>query len=116
MSLQVNHFPDVRALLGPSWIKAKWQLHPGAPSDYVTGGYPVTAQQVALGLLSGATICGTNAAGKVYTMKPVFPAGSFGTPPGPATAINMVVTVADVEVANATDLSSVYWLAEFDGW
>jgi hypothetical protein len=116
MALVANRFPDVRALLGPSWKKETWQLHPGAPSDYVTGGYPLTAGQVELGLLAGAIITGTNAAGQLYAMTPVFPAGSFGTPPQPASAINMVVTLAGVQVASGTDLSSLYWLAEFNGW
>lgn len=116
MALGVTHFPDIRALLGPSWQKAKFQLHPGAPSDYPTNGYPVTAGQFALGMLSGLNITGTNAAGKLYVVTPVFPAGSFGTVPAPATAINLVVSTAGVEVANATDLTAIYWVAEVDGW
>lgn len=116
MALLVNRFPDVRAYLGVSWQKAKFQLHPGAPSDYPTGGYPVTAAQFEVGLLSGVEVSATNAAGKLYTLVPVFPAGSFGTPPGPATAVNFVVTTAGSEVANATDLTALYWLVEPDGW
>ena len=116
MALVATRFPDVRALLGVSWQKVKFQLHPGAPSDYVTGGYPLTAAQVELGLLSGADIQVTNAAGKLYTMVPVFPASSFGTTPQPASSINMVVTTAGSEVSNGTDLSSLYWMGEFDGW
>lgn len=116
MSLLVNRFPDIRALLGPSWQKVKFQLHPGAPSDYPTGGYPVTASQFELGLLSGFDTCGTNAAGELYTMTPVFPAGSFGTTASPATALNLVVTTAGAQVANGTDLTAIYWIAEVDGW
>lgn len=116
MSLGVTRFPDIRALLGPSWQKVKFQLHPGAPSDYPTGGYPVTASQFELGLLSGVEMCGTNAAGQLYIMTPVFPAGSFGATASPASAINMVVTTAGAQVANATDLTAIYWLCEVDGW
>ena len=116
MALVVTHFPDIRALLGPSWQKAKFQLHPGAPSDYPTNGYPVTASQFALGLLSGIDICATNAAGKLYTMVPVFPAASFGTPPQPTATVNLVVVTAGAEVANLTDLTGLYWIAEVDGW
>jgi hypothetical protein len=116
MALLVTHVPDIRALLGPSWQKSKFQLHPGAPSDYPTGGYPATAAQFEMGLLSGVSISATNAAGELYVMTPVFPAGSFGTPPGPASAINLVVSTAGVQVANATDLTALYWVAEVDGW
>lgn len=116
MSLQVTPFPDIKSLLGPSWRKTKFQLHPGAVSDYPTGGYPVTAQQLEMGLISGFDACGTNAAGKGYELVPVFPAGSFGTVPSPATSINLVVTSGGTEVANGTDLSGVYFLAEADGW
>lgn len=116
MSLLVTHFPDITAYLGKSWSKLKFQLHPGAPSDYPTGGYPVTASQFELGLLSGVEMCGTNAAGQLYIMTPVFPASSFGATAAPATAINMVVTTAGAQVANNTDLTGLYWLCEVDGW
>ena len=116
MALVVTLFPDVRALLGVSWQKVKFQVHPGAPSDYPTGGYPLTAAQVTLGLLSGCDVTATNAAGKLYTLVPVFPAGSFGTTPAPASAINLVVVTAGAEVAASTDLSTLYWNIEVDGW
>ncbi len=116
MALQVTQFPDVRAFLGVSWQKSKAQLHAGAPSDYPTGGYPVTAGQFGLGLLSGLKVSGVNAAGKLYGIAPVFPAGAFGANPGAASAINLVVTTAGAEVANNTDLTAIYWVAEVDGW
>ncbi len=116
MALLVTPFPDIKSLLGPSWRKTKFQLHPGAVSDYPTGGYPITANQLEMGLLTGLTINGTNAAGALYQAKAVFPATSFGTGPQPASSINLVVTVADVQVANGTDLSGVYFIAEADGW
>jgi hypothetical protein len=116
MALQVILVPDVRALLGVSWQKVKVQLHPNAVSDYPTGGYPLTASAVSLGLISGLDITATNAAGKLYTVVPVFPAGSFGANPAPASSINLVVVTAGAEVANLTDLTSLYWDAEVDGW
>jgi hypothetical protein len=116
MALVATRFPDVRALLGPSWQKVKFQLHAGAPSDYPTGGYPLTASQVELGLISGIDITATNLAGILYSMIPVFPASSFGTPPQPASTVNMVVVTAGAQVANLTDLTALYWVAEVDGW
>jgi hypothetical protein len=116
MSLLVTPFPDIKSLLGPSWRKTKFQLHPGSPSDYPTGGYPITANQCEMGFLSGFTINGTNAAGLVYQAKAVFPASSFGATAAPATSINLVVTQSDTQVAANTDLSGVYFIAEADGW
>ncbi len=116
MAIVVTPFPDIKSVLGPSWRKQMYQLHPGAPSDYPTGGYPVTAAACELGLLSGAKIVGMNAAGAAYQAKCVFPAGSFGTVPAPATQFLLEVTQGDTQVAANTDLSSVYWLAECDGW
>jgi len=116
MALVVTPFPDIKALLGASWRKTKFQLHPGAVSDYPTGGYPITANQLEMGLLSGLTINGTNAAGALFQAQVVFPGSTFGTTPQPATSVNLMVTVADVQVANGTDLSGVYWIAEADGW
>lgn len=123
MALLVRHFPDIRASLGPSFRIEQAVLQPGA-ADYVTGGYPVTAEQAELGKLVGAHIVGTNAAGAGFKADFIFPAFSLTSapPPGPAVGVNLKVSQsagvagAFTEVPAGTDLSGVTWIAQFIGW
>ncbi len=126
MPLAVTAFPDIKQVIGESARIQDYQLQPGA-NDYVTGGYPITAAEVELGFINGATISGVNAAGAVYLAQFVFPATSFnqGTPavPAPATTVHLMVLEAPAaisepfaEVAAGTNLSGVTWLGSFRGW
>jgi hypothetical protein len=117
MALLISGVPDCRAALGPSQWDRAYDLAPGAISDYPSSGYPITANNVDLGELYGAFIIGTNAAGALYVAKFVLPNADLGAPsPQPATSLLMEVTVADVQVATGTDLSTCKWRAVFRGY
>ena len=123
MALNIKHFPDIRASVGPSYRIEHAVLQPAA-ADYISGGYLVTADNVELGKLVGADIVGTNSAGANYNASFVFPAASLTTavPPAPAASVLLKVTQSAgaagplAEVAAGTDLSGVTWLARFIGW
>ena len=65
MALAITAVDDIKFLLGQSGRLQMYKFQPGA-ADYVTGGYPVAAGAVELGLIQGAWAVGTNAAGALY--------------------------------------------------
>ena len=91
MSLTITEVLDGAVPLGESNAIRTYQLSPGV-SDYVTGGYQVTAAQLGLTRIFGAHVIAKNASGAPYGTGVVFPAGSFGTIPTPATSVNLLVT------------------------
>lgn len=111
MALTITAVPDIKYVLGESGRFQAYDLKPST-SDYVTGGYPITASAVELGKLVGAKVMLTNAAGVSYGVSFV------GTAPltNPQTQLNMVVTSAGSQVAASTDLSSTEFVALFLGW
>lgn len=115
MALTITKVPDATYLLGESGVVHEYELAP-ATSDYVTGGWPITAAQVGLGYLNRATISATNAAGALYTAAFVFPAGSFVTPPQPATTCNLLLSQSGTQIANGTNLVGLKFFADFRGW
>jgi hypothetical protein len=122
MALGTKHIPEFDAVLGPAQRQRGYQFQPGA-SDYPTLGYVITAASLGYQFIFGAWVVGMNAAGDAYLAQIVFPAGSFGAPPKPATSFNFVVEIplfsgtgSFVEVANATDLSSVTWFVAVLGY
>lgn len=115
MSLTITAVPDIKYVLGQSGRLQQYALTPGA-SDYPTSGWPITADQLELGQLIGATIVGTNPAGQLYTANFVFPATSADATPQPSTSVNLVVSLGGTQVANGTDLSLLAWFAQFLGW
>jgi len=123
MSLKVTGIADCRAVLGPSQNMRAYQLQPGT-SDYVTGGYPITAAQVDMQYLFGAwVIACDNAEAIAYAAYFVLAAGAFGTTPKPQTSIKLLVTIPSFsgtgrnqEILPGTDLSACTWFAEFLGY
>lgn len=103
MSLALTQVPDAYYNLGPSGILKQFQLQPGV-ADYPAGGYPITAAQAALAWLLSLNISGSNAAGASYVPSFIFPSGSFGAVPAPATAVNMVVSLQGAAAAPQTPL------------
>jgi hypothetical protein len=61
MALTISGVPDQRQYLGQSATQRVWVLAPGT-SDYVTGGYIITAAMVDLLKITGGWIIGQNAA------------------------------------------------------
>jgi hypothetical protein len=115
MSLTITAVPDIKYVLGQSGRLQAYQLQPGS-SDYPSSGYPITAAQLELGQLIGMSILGSNAAGALFSAKPVLPAASFGANPAPATSLLLEVTQGDAQIAVGTDLSSVTWFCDVLGW
>jgi hypothetical protein len=121
MALTITKIPDITYYLGESGIQRAFTLTPSA-SDYVPGGYPITAAQVELGYLVGAQLLGANAAGATYLAQFVEPTGLFGTPPAVGTSLKLKVVDstsgggAFTEVSASTDLSGCSWAALILGW
>jgi hypothetical protein len=111
MALTITAVPDIKYVLGESGRFQAYDLKPST-SDYVTGGYPITASAVELGKLVGAKVMLTNAAGIAYG------ASFVGTTPltQPQTQLNLYITSAGSQVAASTDLSGCEWSAIFLGW
>jgi hypothetical protein len=79
MALGIYGVQDSRVLLGPFAEQKSWLLIPGT-SDYVTGGYVVTAQNVSLGHIQSVTISGLNATAiATWEFAPVFAFAELGT-------------------------------------
>lgn len=112
MALTITKVPDAKAFLGPSQFEEVFQIQPGT-SDYPTGGYAITADELGLGSLYGGWTVGRNAAAALFEAKVVLPAGSFGANPQPASSINLEVTVADVQQGANTNLASCTWFIAF---
>ncbi len=99
MSLTLTRVPDAEQNLGVSQVNTIYQAQPAA-SDYPSGGYVIpgalTTSTTVIGNF-GAEFCyavdvqGSNAAGSAYPVQFVFPSGSFGTTPAPATSVIMQV-------------------------
>jgi hypothetical protein len=111
MALLISKIPDITYYLGESGVERGYALQPGA-SDYVTGGYPITASAVELGKLVGASILCTSGTGATYN------AEFLGTAPltTPQTQLNLVISSGSTQVAASTDLSGASWAALFLGW
>lgn len=112
MSLTITAVEDIKYVWGESGRAQAYQLQPSA-SDYVTGGYPITASAVELGKLIGADLLLTNAAGELYTVAFV---GALTPLKTPQTQVNMVVSTGGTQVAASTDLSGASFTALFLGW
>jgi hypothetical protein len=91
MSLTITEVLDGAVPLGESNSIRTYQLTPGV-SDYVAGGYPITAAQLGLTRLYGAHIIAKNSSGLPYGTGITFPSSSFGAIPTPATSINLSIT------------------------
>ena len=121
MALTITKIPDITYYLGESGIQRAFTLKPST-SDYVTGGYPITAANVEFGRLVGGMIVGTNSTGATYLAQFVEPSGFFGTTPAPGTQLNLKVVDstsgggAFTEVSASTDLSGCSWAALVLGW
>jgi hypothetical protein len=99
MSLTLIKVPDAEQNAGVSQVEVLYQAQPGS-SDYPSGGYTIpgalTTSSNVVGNF-GAEFCyavdvqGGNAASSAYPVQFVFPSGSFGTTPGPATSVTMQV-------------------------
>jgi len=111
MALTITGVPDIKYVLGESGRAQAYLLQPGA-SDYVTGGYPITASAVELGKLVGADLLMVSGTGASYNVNFV------GTAPltNPQTTLNMVVLSGSTQVAASTDLSGASFAALFLGW
>lgn len=95
MSLAITEVPDIKYNLGQSGLLYEFQLQPGT-ADYPAGGYPIPASAVLMGNIASAVICGQNLASVFYQASFVFPSGSFGATPSPASSINLVVTAPTI--------------------
>jgi hypothetical protein len=79
MALGINGVQDSRALLGLGLEQKSWLLVPGT-SDYVTGGYVVSAQNVGLGHIQSAWVSGLNATAiATWEFVPVFAFAQLST-------------------------------------
>ena len=123
MALTITGVPDCRAMLGPSqWLRT-YQLSPGV-SDYVAGGYPITAASVDMVDLFGAWIIAQNAAAEHLYPVFVLPAAAFGTTPTPQATIYLEVKevvssgaiYAFSEITVGTNISGFNWFAAFLGY
>ena len=121
MALTITKIPDVRYYLGESGVMNGFTFTPGT-SDYVTGGYPVTAASVELGYLVGGIMLGTSSTGATYLAQFVAPTSLFGTTPAVGTSLNLKVVDstsgggAFTEVSASTNLSGVNFAALMLGW
>ena len=129
MALTITHIPECDAMLGPAQRMRGYQLKPGT-SDYVTGGYPITAGVGGTNNLGGFeflfgawVIAVDNAEAIAYNIEFVFAAGAFATTPVPQSTIYMMFTQptfsgtgANNEIPVGTNLSGVYVWAEFLGY
>jgi hypothetical protein len=114
MALTITKVPDITYYLGESGVQRAYNLQP-SPSDYVTGGYPITASAVELGKLIGADILLTNPAGAAYLASLVATTLPLNTNPY-QNQVNLVVYSGSTQVAAGTDLSAASWTALFLGW
>lgn len=112
MALIISHLPDITYYWGESGVARGTLLQPG-PSDYVLGGYPVTASSVELGKLVGASLLLTNSVGQAYDAKFVAQTSPLSVPQN---QINLVVYSGSSQVAASTDLSGASWAALMIGW
>ena len=124
MALTITGVADCRAVLGPSQSLRTYQLAPGV-SDYVTGGYPITAASVDMVEVFGAWIIARNAAAEIFEAQFILAAGAFGTAPSPQTTIYLrVLEVVSSsgsyyefgEVANGYNLTGFDYFAAFLGY
>ena len=100
MSLTLTRVPDSQQSAGVSQVSTLYQAQP-ATADYPSGGYVIpgalSTSTTVIGNF-GAEFCygmdvqGSNAAAAAYVPIFVFPAGSFGTTPSPATSVTMLVS------------------------
>src|ERR1035438_4608612 len=110
MALTITGVPDCRAMLGPSqWLRT-YQLSPGI-SDYVAGGYPITAASVDMVELFGAWIIAQNAAAEHLYPVFVLPAAAFGPIP-PLTPSPIPQTTIYLEVKETISSGAIYAFSE----
>ena len=65
MALGLKEIPDSRVYLGPSMTMVSYVAAPGT-SDYVSGGYTITAAQLGLGHIISGSVMGQNAAAQGF--------------------------------------------------
>ena len=83
--------PESRTVDGIGCQTATYLILPGS-SDYVTGGYALSALNLRLTRIHSVFVSGVNAAGAVYLAQIVFPATYFSSSqPSPATSVNFRV-------------------------
>jgi len=104
MALTIKEIPDSRQMIGPSCVLASFIFAPGS-SDYVTGGYVISASALGLGHIYAADTAGLNAAsnGTYYVMTL-----AQTNPPSPGLTqvkLQAFVAATGAEVANAANLS-----------
>jgi len=114
MALTITKVPDITYYLGESGVQRAYNLQPGA-SDYVPGGYPITASAVELGKLIGAQLLLVSGTGAGYTASFVAQATPLATNPY-QTQINLEVLSGSTQVSASTDLSGASFTALFLGW
>lgn len=112
MALTITAVPDIKYVWGESG-RAQANLFQPGPSDYVNGGYPITASAVELGKLVGASLLLTNPAGAAYSVKFVAQTSPISQE---QTQINLEVYSGTTQVAPSTDLSGASWTALVIGW
>lgn len=103
--------PDTTTYEGIGVIGQTFVIIPGS-SDYVTGGYALSAQAFGLNLIHGAALVASNAAGGLYVVSLVFPSTFFSATPQAATSINFQVATPSAPTitttTNATTTTPVY--------
>jgi hypothetical protein len=111
MALTITGVPDFHDVWGK--FRAQGVLLQPSASDYVTGGYPITASQVELGKLIGASLLFSNPAGQLFTTNFVAQLNPISQA---QTQVNMVVLSGGTQVAASTDLSGASFTALMIGW
>jgi hypothetical protein len=115
MSLTLTKVPDCEQNAGVSQVEVVYQAQP-ATADYPSGGYVIpgalTTSTTCIGNFGAEfTYCvdvqGGNAAAAQYVPLFVFPSGSFGTTPAPATSVTMLVAPVGVGAGSPLGLGAV---------
>ena len=118
MSLTIKKIPEMEFYLGPSGILKAYQCAP-AVSDYATGGYLITPQQVGMSKIIGATQLGQeyNSSGAV-DWKTSLPAAAYSNPPaeGSTTGIYLAAYQAPGSAGNLTEVSANTDVSAYPVW
>jgi hypothetical protein len=111
--------PETKVFYGIGQMSDVILIQPGV-SDYVTGGYILSAINARLTHFTGAIVVGANAAANAYDPVILFPATSFGVglapTPSLTIAFQLLVATTGVEVANAFNLTGTNWLLQVYGY
>jgi hypothetical protein len=115
MALTIKEIPDTRQYLGINGIQATFIFVPGT-SDYVTGGYVISAASLGLGHIWGADFLGANsgAAGTYFT----FVLAQTNPPTPGLTSVNLFayVSTTGLQVANGANLSGAIVTGQIMGY